>query len=176
MRYRQSFTSNDLIVEEEDIQIDDARAPFEDPFPAHGYFDILKDIEELIGRKARFDLDHAIDKPILLGVADGFRLIEGGLSDEAVLLTLAYFGDCSPAVFYLVPNVGTDSDKSDIFHNEGVYGCTVDYTEGEEWEKMRTSGGDCLSVHYVSFNHYFWSSPHPFQVLHLSHRGPWSPF
>ncbi len=132
MGYRQPFASDDLIVEEKDIQIDDARAPFKDPFPAHGYFDILKDIEELIGRKARFDLDHAIDKPILLGVADGFRLIEGGLSDEMVLLTLAYFGDCSPAVLYLVPNVGTDSDKSDIFHDGGVYPCKGDYREGEE--------------------------------------------
>ncbi len=132
MWYRQPFASDDLIVEEKDIQIDDARAPFEGPFPAHGYFDILKDIEELTGRKARFDLDHAIDKPILLGVADGFRPIEGGLSDEAVLLTLAYFGDCSPAVLYLVPNVGTDSDKGHTFHDESGYRCKVDFTQGEE--------------------------------------------
>jgi hypothetical protein len=117
MGYRQPFASDYLTVEEEDIQIDDARAPFEDPLPAHGYFDILKDIEKLIGRKARLDLDHAIDKPILLGVADGFRLIEGGFSDEAVLFTSVYFGDCSRAVLYLVPNVGTDSDKSDTFHD-----------------------------------------------------------
>ena len=104
-----------------------------DPFPSHGYFDILQSIKELINRKARFDLDHAINKPILLGVTNGFRFIEGGLSDEAVLFTSAYLGDRLSAVFYLVPHVGTDSDKSDISHDEGVYGCKVDCTEGEEW-------------------------------------------
>ena len=140
MGNRQSLTSNDLIVEEEDIQVDDTRAPFADPLPSHGYFDTLQHMKELISRQARFDLDYAIDKPILLGVADGFRPIEGGLSDEAVLFTSVYFRDRLPAVSYLVPHVGTDSDKSEISHDEGVYGCKVDYTEGEEWKKIRTSG------------------------------------
>jgi hypothetical protein len=127
MGYRQSLTSDDLIIEEEDIQIDDARAPFADLFPPHGYFDILQHMKELTSRQARFDLDHAIDKPILLGVADGFRPIEGGLSEEGVLFTSAYFGDRLPAVSYLVPHVGTDSDKGDLSHDEGVDPWKVDY-------------------------------------------------
>ena len=89
-------------------------------------------MKEFVSRKARLDLDHAIDKPILLGVADGFRLIKGGLSNESVLLTLTYFRDCSPAVSYLVANIGTDSDESTIFHDEGGYICKDDYTESEE--------------------------------------------
>jgi hypothetical protein len=36
---------------------------------------------------------------------------------------LAYFRDCLPTVFDLVPNVGADSDKSDILHDEGAYTC-----------------------------------------------------
>ncbi len=135
MGYRQSLTSDDLIIEEEDIQIDDARAPFADLFPPHGYFDILQHMEELMSRQARSDLDHAIDEPVLLGVADGFRPIQGGLSEEGVLFTSAYFGDRLPTVSYLVPHVGTDSDKSDIFHDEGVYVCKVDSRGGVEWKK-----------------------------------------
>ena len=75
-------------------------------------------MEELVGRKARFDLDRAIDKPILLGVTDGFRFVQRGLGDEAVLFVLGYFGNSSFAVSYLVPNVGTNSDEGVVSSGE----------------------------------------------------------
>lgn len=76
-------------------------------------------MEEFIRRKVRFDFDHAINKPILLGVTDGFRFVQGGLNDEPIPFVLGYFGNSSFAVAYLVPDVGTNSDEGDVSSGEG---------------------------------------------------------
>jgi len=72
-----------------------------------------------MSRKVRFDLDRAINKPILLGVADGFRFVQGGLGDEPIPFVLGYFSNSSFAVAYLVPDVGTNPDKGDVTSGEG---------------------------------------------------------
>jgi hypothetical protein len=128
---------DNLIVEEEDIQIDDARAPFQDSPAARGYLDVLQNFKELISPKARLDLDHAVDKPVLLGIADRFRPIEGGLGNKGDLFTSTYFIDGLSAVSYLVPNVGTNADESDISHDEGV----MLITRKAGSKNMRLSGG-----------------------------------
>ena len=115
-------------------------------------------MKELVCRKARLDLDHAIDKPVLLGVADGLGLVEGGLSDESGLLALAYFRDCSPTVPYLVPDVGADSNEDDISsHTGGLHARFIaERLKGNEVELFIKRGDfRYRAPHLITFLDYF---------------------
>lgn len=99
------FCSDLPIIEHEDVEIDHARTVSERLFAAQTGFDQLQLPEEPERFKGCFDLYHAIDEPILVGVTHRFRFEERGFCQEPMVIHDQNFGDGLFALVNFVPNV-----------------------------------------------------------------------
>src|SRR5215475_8030898 len=75
---------DDVLIEEQDVEIDDARAPALplDALAAHGLLDGLQLLEQDLGPEIGIDLDDAVDEP-RLRVAERLALVEGRCAYDA---------------------------------------------------------------------------------------------
>src|SRR5262249_25999675 len=75
---------DDVLVEEQDVEIDDARTPALplDALAAHGLLDGLQLLEQDVGPEIGLDLDDAVDEP-RLRVAERLALVEGRCAYDA---------------------------------------------------------------------------------------------
>src|SRR5215475_6341007 len=75
---------DDVLIEEQDVEIDDARAPALplDALAAHGLLDGLQLLEQDLGLEIGLDLDDAVDEP-RLRVAERLALVEGRCAYDA---------------------------------------------------------------------------------------------
>src|SRR3972149_1266162 len=106
----QIFLFYDGAVIEQDIKIDDARAPaLFDFFAPHRPLDVLEFQQQRVGFEFGFDLDGAVDIPVL-GVAQGFAFVERGLLEDLGIRQFGQTVEGLQEVFFLVADVGTDPD------------------------------------------------------------------
>lgn len=78
VRHLQGFFPDDLFVEEEDIDVDDAGCIFYCANPAHLFFNLQNGLHGLPGVEPRIHYDHLVQEIGLAGIAPGGGSIQAG--------------------------------------------------------------------------------------------------
>jgi len=76
MRYGQAFASDGRISEQQNVDVDAARALFPDPYSSHLFFDLENCGHELLRGLFGIEFDCAIQEPGLRGEFDRFGFVE----------------------------------------------------------------------------------------------------
>jgi len=105
MRNPEIFRFDSVLIIKKEIQIDLPRTPPEGLPASQVRFNGLEGPEEFTSRQIRLQFDDAIDEPILSREAKGFRLVEGRLREEPVVVNSQDFRDSFFTLKDFVSNV-----------------------------------------------------------------------
>lgn len=113
MGHRQRVRSDDPVIEEKNIQIDDPGTEAHDfQICAQIFLHRFESAQQGQGVKVGFDFRGPVDKPVLIEIVHRFGAVKGRHTDHRCQTADRDFPECPVAVAHLVPYIGADGQQN----------------------------------------------------------------